>query len=73
MCGIAGVYFKKGANVSQLKKFENLVRTKQHMRGPDKFSSLELLPNLYFFQNMLSIIDIGNANQPMEDEKGIII
>ncbi len=72
MCGIAGVYFKKGANVSQLKKFENLVRTKQHMRGPDKFSSLQLLPNLYFFQNMLSIIDIGNANQPMEDEKGII-
>jgi asparagine synthase (glutamine-hydrolysing) len=72
MCGIAGIYFKKTVNTGLLNRFEDLVKTKQHKRGPDKFGKLELLPNLFFFHNMLSIIDIGNANQPMEDEEGVI-
>ncbi|MEO7045188.1 MAG: asparagine synthase (glutamine-hydrolyzing) [Ferruginibacter sp.] len=72
MCGIAGIYFKKNTNADQLKKFEKLVEQMQHMRGPDKFSSLEVTPNLFLFQNMLSIIDVGNASQPMQDEKGVI-
>ena len=72
MCGIAGVYFKKNTDTAQLKMFEKLVKDSQHMRGPDKFSSLEVSSNLFFFQNMLSIIDIGNANQPMQDDNGVI-
>lgn len=72
MCGIAGIYFKKNVNSDLLNRFEDLVRTKQHKRGPDEFGKLEVLPNLFFFHNMLSIIDIGNANQPMEDEQGVI-
>lgn len=72
MCGIAGIYFKKQTNVDLLIKFESLVKNKQEKRGPDEFNKLELLPNLFFFHNMLSIIDIGNATQPMQDEKGAI-
>ena len=72
MCGIAGIYFKKNTDTGQLKKFEKLVKEMQYMRGPDKFSSLEVSPNLFLFQNMLSIIDIGNANQPMQDDNGVI-
>jgi asparagine synthase (glutamine-hydrolysing) len=72
MCGIAGIFFKKNVNEDLLNRFENLVQTKQHKRGPDKFGKLEVKPNLFFFHNMLSIIDIGNASQPMEDEKGVI-
>lgn len=72
MCGIAGIYFKRKVNLDQLNRFEDLVKTKQHKRGPDEFGKLEVLPNLFFFHNMLSIIDIGNANQPMEDERGVI-
>lgn len=72
MCGIAGIYFKKDINVGLLKRFENLVREKQEKRGPDEFNVFEVLPNMYFFHNMLSIIDIGNARQPMSDENGVI-
>lgn len=72
MCGIAGIYFKKQTNLSLLNKFENLVKEKQVKRGPDEFNKLGILPNLFFFHNMLSIIDIGNAKQPMQDEKGVI-
>lgn len=72
MCGIAGIYFKKNTDTGQLKKFEKLVKEMQYMRGPDKFSSFEVSPNLFLFQNMLSIIDIGNANQPMQDDNGVI-
>jgi asparagine synthase (glutamine-hydrolysing) len=72
MCGIAGIYFKKKTDFGLLNKFENLVRIKQEKRGPDEFNKLEILPNLFFFHNMLSIIDIGNARQPMSDERGVI-
>lgn len=72
MCGIAGVHFKKNFSHDLLNRFELLVKTKQHKRGPDEFNKLEILPNLFFFQNMLSIIDIGNARQPMQDIEGVI-
>ena len=72
MCGIAGILFKKKTDINLLTKFENLVKEKQHKRGPDEFNKLEVLPNLFFFHNMLSIIDIGNAQQPMQDDKGVI-
>lgn len=48
------------------------MREKQHQRGPDEFNRFDVLPNLFFFHNMLSIIDIGNARQPMSDENGVI-
>jgi asparagine synthase (glutamine-hydrolysing) len=72
MCGIAGVFFKKRTNSDLLNRFEHLVKAKQHKRGPDEFNKFEITPNLFFFHNMLSIIDIGNARQPMSDEKGVI-
>jgi len=72
MCGIAGVFFKKRVDENLLLKFEYLVKEKQHKRGPDEFNKLQISPNLFFFHNMLSIIDIGNAQQPMQDEKGVI-
>lgn len=72
MCGIAGVFFKKNTDVEALNKFECLVSNKQHKRGPDEFNKLEISPDLFFFHNMLSIIDIGNARQPMYDDKGVI-
>ncbi|MEO6814434.1 MAG: asparagine synthase (glutamine-hydrolyzing) [Ginsengibacter sp.] len=72
MCGIAGIFFKKAVNIDLLNKFENLVKTKQHHRGPDEFNKLEVVPNLFFYHNMLSIIDIGNAHQPMSDDTGIL-
>ncbi len=72
MCGIAGIFFKKQINVTILNKFEQLVKVKQHQRGPDDFNKLEVAPGLFFFHNMLSIIDIGNASQPMQDERGSI-
>lgn len=72
MCGIAGIYFKKTTNIGLLEKFENLVKEKQDKRGPDEFNKLEVLPNMFFFHNMLSIIDIGNAGQPMDDNNGVI-
>ena len=72
MCGIAGLYFKKAVDSRLLNRFEELVRTKQHQRGPDEFNRFEVQPNLFFFHNMLSIIDIGNARQPMYDDDGVI-
>jgi asparagine synthase (glutamine-hydrolysing) len=72
MCGIAGIFFKKKVDVRLLDRFEKLVQAKQHKRGPDEFNKFEVTPNLYFFHNMLSIIDIGNARQPMEDGKGVL-
>jgi asparagine synthase (glutamine-hydrolysing) len=72
MCGIAGILFKKDIDVKRLSRFEQLVKEKQHQRGPDEFNKLEVTPDLFFFHNMLSIIDIGNAQQPMQDEKGAI-
>lgn len=72
MCGIAGIYFKKNINYDLLNRFEQLTKTKQHKRGPDEFNKLQVLPNLFFFHNMLSIIDVGNAKQPMDDERGVI-
>ena len=72
MCGIAGIFFKKNTDVKLLNKFEELVKQKQYQRGPDEFNKLEVVPGLYFFHNMLSIIDIGNARQPMQDERGAI-
>lgn len=72
MCGIAGIFFKKQVNVTVLNRFEQLVKEKQFQRGPDAFNKLEVAPGLFFFHNMLSIIDIGNAAQPMEDDKGAI-
>jgi asparagine synthase (glutamine-hydrolysing) len=72
MCGIAGIYFKKNVSFDLLNKFEYLVKTKQHKRGPDEFNKCEVLSNLFFYHNMLSIIDIGNAGQPMQDERGVI-
>ena len=72
MCGIAGIFFKKNINTDLLNKFENLVKSKQHNRGPDEFNKLEVLPNLFFYHNMLSIIDIGNAQQPMSDDTGVL-
>lgn len=72
MCGIAGILFKKDVDVKRLNRFEQLVKEKQHQRGPDEFNTLEVTPDLFFFHNMLSIIDIGNAQQPMQDEKGAI-
>lgn len=72
MCGIAGIFFKKNTDAGLLNKFQELVKVKQHQRGPDEFGRLEVVPNLYFFHNMLSIIDIGNAQQPMQDDRGAI-
>ena len=72
MCGIAGIFFKREVNVDLLKRFEHLVETKQHKRGPDDFNGMEVLPNMYFYHNMLSIIDIGNAQQPMADDRGVL-
>ena len=72
MCGIAGIYFKKQVDHDLLNRFEELVKTKQHFRGPDDFNKFEVLPDLFFFHNMLSIIDLGNAAQPMFDDKGVI-
>jgi asparagine synthase (glutamine-hydrolysing) len=72
MCGIAGIYFKKETNFDLLNRFGELVKTKQHKRGPDEFNQFEVLPNLFFFHNMLSIIDLGNAKQPMYDDKGVL-
>lgn len=72
MCGIAGIYFKKSPDTGLLKRFETLVAVSQGKRGPDEFNRQEVLPNMFFFHNMLSIIDLGNAHQPMEDDKGVI-
>lgn len=72
MCGIGGILFKKEIDVNLLNRFGTLVKEKQHQRGPDEFNKLEVTSNLFFFHNMLSIIDIGNAQQPMQDEKGAI-
>lgn len=72
MCGIAGIYFKKDTNVDLLNRYGDLVKTKQYKRGPDEFNKFEILPNLFFYHNMLSIIDIGNATQPMYDDKGVL-
>ena len=72
MCGIAGVFFKKEVDYAKLNRFEYLVKEKQNKRGPDEFNKSEVTPNLFFFQNMLSIIDIGNAEQPMQDDRGVI-
>lgn len=72
MCGIAGLFFKKTINLTLLNRFEELVRVKQNKRGPDDFNGFEVMPNLFFFHNMLSIIDLGNAKQPMYDDKGVI-
>ncbi|WP_276372810.1 asparagine synthase (glutamine-hydrolyzing) [Chryseolinea sp. H1M3-3] len=72
MCGIAGIYFKKIINGHLLDRFEHLVKASQYKRGPDEFNKLQISSNLFFYHNMLSIIDIGNAKQPMSDEKGIL-
>jgi asparagine synthase (glutamine-hydrolysing) len=72
MCGIGGIFFKKEIKTDVLNKFRDLVKIKQHKRGPDEFNELEVLPNLFFYHNMLSIIDIGNAHQPMSDDRGVL-
>lgn len=72
MCGIAGIFFKREVNQDLLKRFEHLAKTKQHKRGPDDFNGFQVLPNMFFYHNMLSIIDIGNAQQPMADDRGVL-
>ena len=73
MCGIAGVYFKKKKDEKKLKRFKELVETKQQERGPDHFGSLKIKDNFYFFHNRLSIIDIEHAFQPMSDGVGTLV
>lgn len=72
MCGIAGVYYKKKVDLKQKKKFETMVQSMQHSRGPDAFNTLDIKDNLSFFHNRLSIIDVEHAQQPMEDENAIL-
>ncbi len=72
MCGIAGIFFKKNIDPELLRRFEDIVATKQHKRGPDDYRKFQVSEQLYFYHNMLSIIDIGNAQQPMYDENGVL-
>jgi asparagine synthase (glutamine-hydrolysing) len=72
MCGIGGIFFKKSTDIKLLEKFESLVSQKQHKRGPDEFNRFDVTKKIFFFHNMLSIIDVGNARQPMEDTNGVI-
>jgi asparagine synthase (glutamine-hydrolysing) len=72
MCGIGGIYFKKEVNLKIKNCFKERVKSLQSHRGPDAFSECQVTENLFFFHNRLSIIDVVNAQQPMEDEEGVI-
>ena len=72
MCGIAGVFFKKNTNIEQKENFKKLVTKEQFSRGPDDFNEKKINENLYFFHNRLSIIDVEDAKQPMEDDNGVL-
>ena len=75
MCGIAGFFGinKDLPNSYQIKNCLNLM----HNRGPDaKGSIIKSFNNksLVFLHSRLSIIDLSNqANQPLEDDEGILI
>ena len=75
MCGIAGFFGinKNLPNNYQIKKCLDLM----HNRGPDaKGKIIKSFNNksLVFLHSRLSIIDLSNqANQPFEDDKGILI
>ena len=73
MCGIAGVYYKKKIDGKQKNRFEYLVKTTQHSRGPDAFNGKKIDESLFFFHNRLSIIDVEHATQPMEDKNAVIV
>jgi asparagine synthase (glutamine-hydrolysing) len=73
MCGIAGIYFKKGVDESKLNTFKNLVKEKQAARGPDDFGSYQINEKLFFFHNRLSIIDLNASFQPIYDENGVLV
>ncbi len=74
MCGIAGYI---GTNVFDRKEIKNILSDFIH-RGPDHQSyfkkKLKNNLNLYFFHSRLSILDLhSRSNQPMEDEKGVLV
>ena len=74
MCGIAGYI---GTNVFDREEIKNILSDFIH-RGPDHQSyfkkKLKNNLNLYFFHSRLSILDLhSRSNQPMEDEKGVLV
>lgn len=67
MCGIAG-YFGKGSR----EELEKMTNSLEH-RGPDSFGFF-VNDKIGFGHRRLSIIDLSTvANQPMEDDKAIIV
>ena len=69
MCGITGVL---GTQDDARRSVEQAAEL-QHHRGPDFFNSIST-NNYCFSHNRLSVIDLSpRSNQPLENEKGILV
>ena len=70
MCGIAGFSFKK-SNPKLSKKFLEIKNYISH-RGPDNSGSF-VSKNLTLIHTRLSIVDLESGNQPIENEKYVLV
>ena len=70
MCGIAGFSFKK-SNPKLSKKFLEIKKYISH-RGPDN-SGFFITKNLTLIHTRLSIVDLESGNQPIENEKYVLV
>ena len=70
MCGIAGFSFKK-SNPKLSKKFLEIKKYISH-RGPDNSGSF-VSKNLTLIHTRLSIVDLESGNQPIENEKYVLV
>ncbi len=70
MCGIAGFSFKK-SNPKLSKRFLEIKNYISH-RGPDNSGSF-VSKNLTLIHTRLSIVDLESGNQPIENEKYVLV
>ena len=70
MCGIAGFSFKK-SNPKLSKKFLEIKKYISH-RGPDN-SGFFVSKKLTLIHTRLSIVDLESGNQPIENEKYVLV
>lgn len=70
MCGIAGIWARRGGTPPSRRQLAAMAASLRH-RGPDGFG-LYLEGNLGFAHARLSIVDLDGGSQPMPNEDGTV-
>ncbi len=71
MCSIAGVYSRTGEKIERIEKYLSVMNDLQAHRGPDGDGIwINESQNVGFAHRRLSIIDLDNGKQPMNDGDG---